>query len=229
MKKHLLKSLRIGLLLAAVLSNVVLAQKYVPKYQRDDDKTIERLAKYVGEDGWIEFRQDDNTVQASEFFAKYGDNLGIGEGYEMRLVDQKTVVSKLLSQQYQLYYKGLPVEGAHYSLISQEGRLRVAVGKIILDLSRDVASPTKESDALATALVETGTTVEKIQKEGGKTTPWAVSHSPATNITQPECRSQSLVGPIQVEQTKSSTNKYRQFMLVGALPEAIPGCIAAQE
>ncbi|WP_373512034.1 M4 family metallopeptidase [Persicitalea sp.] len=169
MKKRYLKSLQIGLLLGVALSNVVLAQKYIPKYQRDDDKTIERLAKYVGEDGWIEFRQDDNAVQASEFFTNYKDNLGIGEGYELKLLNQKTMEPKLLSQQYQLYYRGLPVEGAYYTLISQEGRLQIAVGRIILDLSRDVASPTKESEALATALAEIGTTVEKIQKEGGKT------------------------------------------------------------
>lgn len=133
------------LILAILTVSDVFSQKYTPKYQRDDDKTIQELAERIGEDGWIEFRSDGNSIKASDFLNKYKANLGVGENYELRPLKQGTTSELgLLNQHFQSYYKGLPVEGAYYSLHSRDGKLLIAQGKIILDLEVDVASPVKE-------------------------------------------------------------------------------------
>ena len=70
----------------------------------------------------------------------------------MRQFAEETDTLNIRHQHFQLYYKGIPVEGVMYSLHSRDKRLRVANGQMVENLMLDVSKPMAEARALALAL-----------------------------------------------------------------------------
>lgn len=94
------------------------AQKYTPKYLRENDKALLALTSNATSYGWLEFSQDKDAevVKPDNFFERFGKTLGLGEGYQMKLTQDETDFRQIRHQKYQLFYKNLRVEGVEYSL-----------------------------------------------------------------------------------------------------------------
>lgn len=61
-----------------------LAQKFSPKYIREDNRSFKALTKTATPDGWIEFKAE-AKVAADNFFTVHGNAIGLSEGYQMKL------------------------------------------------------------------------------------------------------------------------------------------------
>lgn len=134
------------------------AQKFTPKYVRENDKTFLALTNNTSDNGWIEFRQDKDAeaISPDTFFDRFGKNLGFGEGYQMRSMKDKdeTDFRQIRHQRFQLYYKNIRVEGVEYSLHSRNKRLESAHGRVVENLALDVTKATSERQALERALAD---------------------------------------------------------------------------
>ena len=95
-------------------------------------------------DGWLEFKSDGEAVDAASFSTKFAKNLGLGDGYQLRLVRDKTDIKETRHQHYQLYYKNIRVEGGHLTLHSRKGVLKSAHTRIIDNLDTPVDKPIVE-------------------------------------------------------------------------------------
>ncbi len=134
--------------------NTCFSQKYNPKYLRENDKALLSITSSVTNNGWIEFRRDKGTeaINPDTFFERFGKNLGLGGGYQMRLLKDETDFREIRHQRYELYYKNIRVESVEYSLHSRDKRLEIAHGRIVEDLVLDVDKPMSERKALEFAL-----------------------------------------------------------------------------
>ena len=144
-----------------------LAQKYAPKYLRENDKSFLQLTSRATDNGWIEFRQDKDAeaIKPETFFSRFGKNVGLNDGYQMKLVKDETDFRQIRHQHFLLYYKDVRVEGAEYALHSRNGRLELAHGRIVENLAVDVSKAIPEQQALAKTLAD-----QKIQIETAKST-----------------------------------------------------------
>ena len=135
------------------------AQKYRPKYLREDDKAFRALTSYTSENGWIEFRRDITGVEATSFFDKFGKNLGLSDGYKMQLTQDETDPKENRHRRYQLLWRNIPVEGSEFTLHSRKDQLTTAQGRVVEALTIDVSKPIIETQALAKALTDQKLTV----------------------------------------------------------------------
>jgi hypothetical protein len=97
------------------VTNLV-AQKFEPKYLREQDKSLLALTTNATQDGWLDFRPDGEVIDAASFATRFAKAIGMGEGYSLQLVRDRTDVKETRHQHYQLYYKNLLVEGGHLTL-----------------------------------------------------------------------------------------------------------------
>jgi bacillolysin len=136
--------------------NLAIGQsKFVPKYLRENNKAFTELATRATADGWIEFRQDGKQkIDPATFFERFGSTLGFDKDYSVKLVKDKADVMKNRHQHYQLYYKGIRVEGADYTIHSRDGALTVVHGRIPDGLNLDISKPVAEKLALEAALAD---------------------------------------------------------------------------
>ena len=89
--------------------NTSYGQKFTPKYLRENDKALLALTSNATDDGWLEFRSDGEAVDVASFSTKFAKNIGLGEGYLLRLIRDKTDIKETRHQHYQLYYKNVIV------------------------------------------------------------------------------------------------------------------------
>lgn len=73
MKKHLI----LFLICTVFGAGRILAQKYQPKYLREDNKEFKNLTTQITSNGWIEFKKE-ARINPNTFFKDYGNNLGLG-------------------------------------------------------------------------------------------------------------------------------------------------------
>lgn len=156
MKKILILCLSLCYLILGGINSF--AQKFQPKYIRENDKAFLALTSSTSNNGWIEFRQgkDVEAISPDGFFDRFGKSLGLGEGYQMRSMKDKdeTDFRQIRHQRFQLFYKGVRVEGVEFSLHSRTNRLESAHGRVVENLTLDVAKATTERQALEQALVD---------------------------------------------------------------------------
>lgn len=139
------------------------AQKFKPKYLRENDKSFLQLTSRTTDDGWIEFRADGDAVEAASFSTRFAKNLGLKEGYHLRLIKDETDPKETRHQHYQLYWKNVLVEGGHLSLHSRKGRLKEAHTRVIEDLAIDTDKHVDERIALNAALTDQKLTVADLK------------------------------------------------------------------
>ncbi|GAB3968471.1 hypothetical protein GCM10028806_12570 [Spirosoma terrae] len=163
MKPSLVHLLVYYFILGGGVTNLV-AQPYQPKYLREQNKTFLALTTNATSDGWLDFRPDGEVIDAASFATRFAKAIGMGEGYSLQLVRDRTDVKETRHQHYQLYYKSLLVEGGHLTLHSCNGRLRAAHSRIIdgLDLAVDKAIP--EQKALEIALTDRKLTLSDVRE-----------------------------------------------------------------
>ncbi|TAG51011.1 MAG: M4 family peptidase, partial [Runella slithyformis] len=131
----------------------LLAQKYQPKYLRENDKSFKELTIKTTENGWIEFKKE-AKINPNTFFKDYGSSLGLGKDYDFKIFKEETDRKQSRYQRFQLHYKNIPVEGVEFTLHSSiEGVLTLGHGKIPDGLNFDVSKPISENKALGLALV----------------------------------------------------------------------------
>lgn len=150
------KSLRYfcALLCLFVSANAVFAQKFKPKYLRENDTAFLKMLRSTTDDGWIEFNYETYPLEVTAFASRFAKNLGINEGYELRLISDETDIFKIRHQHHQLYWKNILVEGSHLDLHSRDGILTLAHCRIIENLDLVIDQPIEEGKALAAALGE---------------------------------------------------------------------------
>jgi Zn-dependent metalloprotease len=110
----------LALTLLVYLGGGVFAQtsnsaKYSPKYLREDNKEFKNLTEKTTDNGWIIFKKE-SKLNPNNFFKDYANSLGLGQHYDFKSVKDETDNNKLKHQQFQLYYKNIPVEGAEFTL-----------------------------------------------------------------------------------------------------------------
>lgn len=166
-----MKKLLIYLLLGIVFAgggNLLHAQsgqlKFKPRYLREDNRAFQQLTYYASDNGWLEFRQDIAPIEADKFFSKYANDLGIKNDYQFRSIKDKTDRGRNRHQNYQLYYRGVLVEGVMYALHSRNGLLTTAQGRIPDDLTLDVSKPMQEKLALDIALADRKLTLDDFKE-----------------------------------------------------------------
>ncbi len=145
----------------------LIAQKYQPKYQKEDDKVFKSLTTRIDDDGWIEFKKE-AKLNPNSFFKDYATNLGLGQHYDFKAMQDETDKKQQRHQHYQLYYKNIAVEGIIYSIHSDASGLSIAHGKIPDGLDHDVAKPMSEVMALDYALANMKLTLDDLNKSGKK-------------------------------------------------------------
>ncbi|GAB2561499.1 hypothetical protein GCM10027190_09000 [Spirosoma areae] len=118
------------------------------------------LTSRATDDGWLEFRADAEMVEAASFSTRFAKALGIEEGYQLRLVRDRTDVKETRHQHYQLYWKDALVEEGHLDLHSRKGRLIAAHSRIIENLDIATDKPIVERHALETALADRKLTLD---------------------------------------------------------------------
>ncbi len=137
------------------MPNYVFGQtKYQPKYLRENNGAFRALTSYVSESGWIEFRPGAEPVEPDAFFKRFGETIGLGNEYEMRLVSDETDFKEIRHQKYQLYYQNIRVEHVQYYLHSKHKRLQIADGRVVENLNVDVSKPIAEKQAMEVALAD---------------------------------------------------------------------------
>ena len=141
------------------------AQKFKPKYLRENDKSFLQLTSQATDDGWLEFRTDAETIEVASFSTKFANNLGLKDGYQLRLVKDKTDPKETRHQHYQLYWKDVRVEGGHLSLHSRKGFLKAAHSRVIEDLSIATDKHIDEREALNAALTDRKLTVSDFKEK----------------------------------------------------------------
>ncbi|QIP15595.1 T9SS type A sorting domain-containing protein [Spirosoma aureum] len=97
------------------------------------------------------------------FPSKFAKNIGIQDGYQLRLVRDRTDVKETRHQHYQLYYKNILVEGGHLTLHSRNARLKAAHTRVVEDLDIDVDKPIAEVKALEAALSDRKLSKDKLK------------------------------------------------------------------
>jgi Zn-dependent metalloprotease len=137
------------------------AQKFEPKYLREQDKSLLALTTNATSDGWLEFKAE--AIDAASFATRFAKAIGMGEGYSLQLVRDRTDVKETRHQHYQLYYKNVLVEGSHLTLHSRNGKLTAAHSRIIEDLNIVVDKPIIESKALEMALTDRKLSTDKLK------------------------------------------------------------------
>jgi Zn-dependent metalloprotease len=93
---------------------------------REDDKNFKDLTTRTTETGWIEFKKE-AKIDHNNFFKNYAESLGLGQHYEFRATKDETDEKQQRHQRFQLHYKNIPVEGAEFSLHSNNGILNTAI------------------------------------------------------------------------------------------------------
>lgn len=142
----------------------VIAQKYKPKYLRENDQAFKNLTLQTTENGWIEFKKE-AKINPNTFFKDYSNSIGLGKDYDFKLIKNEIDLKKNQHQRFKLHYKNIPVEGAEFTLHSSiEGVLTLAHGKIPEDLNVDLSKPISESRALDLALESMKLRLEDYQK-----------------------------------------------------------------
>ena len=141
------------------------AQKFTPKYLRENDKSLLALTSRATDDGWLEFRSDAEPVAAVSFSTRFAKTLGLQDGYQLKLMNDKTDPKETRHQHYQLYWKNALVEGGHLSLHSRKGVLTAAHSRIIdgLDVATDKAIA--ERTALAAALTDQKVALANVEEK----------------------------------------------------------------
>jgi Zn-dependent metalloprotease len=134
--------------------NVVFGQKFNPKYLRENDATFLKFIRSTTNDGWLEFDSDNYPLEVTTFTTRFAKNLGITDGYELRLVSDKTDKQGVRHQQHHLFWKTLRVEGGHLDMHSKNGILILAHSRIIDNLDQAIEPLIEESQALEVALKE---------------------------------------------------------------------------
>lgn len=152
--------------------NTCFAQKFNPKYLRENDKTILTFTSNATEDGWLDFNPIGEAIEVASFTNRFAKSIGMGEGYSLRLVRDKTDIKETRHQHYQLYYKNRLVEGGHLTLHSRNGRLNAAHSRIIDGLNLDVDNPMPEQKALEAALVNRKLTKDKLKDKNHLRANW---------------------------------------------------------
>lgn len=145
----------------------VIAQKYQPKYLREDDKNFKNLTVRADNDGWIEFKKE-SKLNPTTFFKDYGNSIGLGSEYDFKLLKEDIDKKQLRQRHYELYYKNIPVEGVVFSLHSEADVLTIAHGKIPEGLSQDISKPMPQPKALEIALANMKVTLDELEKMGRK-------------------------------------------------------------
>ena len=145
----------------------LIAQKYQPKYLREDDQNFKNLTVRTDNDGWIEFKKD-AKLNPNTFFKDYAGSLGLGKEYDFKILKDETDKKQRRQQHYQLYYKNILVEGAVFSLHSENDVLTIGHGKIPDGLNQDVFKSIPEPKALEFALTHMKVTLDDIEKIGRK-------------------------------------------------------------
>ena len=136
---------------------------YKPKYLRENNRSLLDLASQANETGWIVFRSDKEAINPDNFFDRFGDALGLGKHYQMRLIKDETDFKQVRHQRYQLYYKTIPVESVEYSLHSRDKELAFVNGRMAENLDIDVEKPMPEKQALAFALAQRNLTEDEVK------------------------------------------------------------------
>ena len=93
----------------------VFAQKYQPKYIREDNREFKSLTTQVTPNGWIEFKKE-AKLNTNTFFKDYANSLGLGQHYDFKSLKDETDTKSIRHQRFQLHYKNIPVEGAEFGL-----------------------------------------------------------------------------------------------------------------
>ena len=68
----------------------LLAQKYQPKYLREDDKTFKNLTARADNDGWIEFKAE-AKLNSNNFFKDYAGSLSPAV-FSMRMAMKPAII-----------------------------------------------------------------------------------------------------------------------------------------
>ena len=137
---------------------------YKSKYLRENNRALLDLASQTNETGWIVFRSDKEAIDPDKFFIRFGDAIGLGEYYSMRLIKDEADTKQVRHQRYQLYYKNIPVESVEYTLHSRDKKLVFANGRMVENLDIDVEKPMSEKKALAYALAQRNLTEDEVQQ-----------------------------------------------------------------
>lgn len=161
MKKHLI----LFLICIVCEGGQLLAQKYQPKYLREDNKAFKNLTTQVTPNGWIEFKRE-ARINPNTFFKDYANSLGLGQHYDFKPLKDETDNKQIRHQRFQLHYKNIPVEGVEFTLHSSiEGVLTLAHGKIPENLEADVSKSMPESKAFDLALVSMKLSLSDFEKK----------------------------------------------------------------
>jgi bacillolysin len=165
MKKRLLNLLLLfmggGFWLLSILSYA--QPGYKPKYLRENNRALLDLASQTNDGGWVIFREDKEALDPDKFFDRFGETIGLGKQYKMRLVKDEADVKQTRHQRYQLYYKNIPVENVEYILHSKGKRLLAMNGRMVDALDIDIDKPMPEKKALAFALAYRGMTEDQVK------------------------------------------------------------------
>ena len=125
---------------------------YKPKYLRENNRALLDLASHTNETGWIVFRPDKEAIDSDKFFDRFGDAIGLGKRYSMRLAKDEADVKQVRHQRYQLYYKNIPVKSVEYTLHSRNKKMAFVNGRMVENLDIDIEKPMQEKQALAAAI-----------------------------------------------------------------------------
>lgn len=143
------------------------AQKYQPKYLRENNQVFKELTSRTTENGWIEFKKE-AKLNPNTFFKDYGNSLGLRQHYDFKPLKDETDNKQIRHQRFQLHYKNIPVEGVEFGFHSKEGFLNAAHGRIPENLEFDISKPMPEPKALDIALADRKVTLNDLEKKGRK-------------------------------------------------------------
>lgn len=96
-----------------------------PRHERG----LYALCTHIDPNGWL-FLRHDAGLSFSDLFARHGSQLGLSAYDEMRERQRYQDAQGRLHVRYQQWHRGLPVEGAWYTLHGPPGKLEVAHGHL---------------------------------------------------------------------------------------------------
>ena len=162
------KNLTFVLLLIICGETSLIAQKYQPKYLREDNKAFKSLTERTTENGWITFKKE-AKVNPNTFFKDYASILGLERDYDFKPTREQKDEKGRLHQRFQLYYKNIVVEGVEFLLHTfEDGTLQTVHGRIVEGINTDVSKPMTERAALLLALANKKLTLDDFKGENSK-------------------------------------------------------------
>ena len=129
------------------IGRTVLVSQTNKSLDNPENHFIRQFAMDYDSSGFIWMFEE--QLKMGETVGTYSSELGLSQGYELRLV--KSWVDETIGlehNRYQLYYKGLMVQGSEWSEHGEKGYVKLSNGHIVEGLSANPEIAINENDAL---------------------------------------------------------------------------------